>query len=498
MKFCKISFIVLLLLLIIGFCFYSCVKDVKPLPQADFTYTTSASCALPMSVSFQNLSQNADVFRWDFGDHSPVSYNENPIHVYASEGVYTVILTSYGNGGTHETQKLIYAVTTPVSSFYTHDTLVNDVDTVHFYSTTNSTLPSTWLWSFGDGFTSTLQNPTHVYTYPGTYSVVLTATNACGASYVIHNNYIFVSQIGAKPIPDFTASQTLINTGNAINFTDLSLNSPTSWKWTFTGGTPATSNLKNPTGIVYNSGGTYDVKLKVTNLSGSDSLTKQAYINVVAPGLAPVADFTANVTNITVGGTVNFTDLSLNNPTSWNWQFQGGNPNMSATQNPTVTYNTPGSYNVALTATNNMGSNMKAKQLYITVNPSVITQVQIKRITVQNMPFPTMPPMPVNPYYQITSPANVVLKDGRTEHLSSITQQFMPIYWDLTPYYTIVNLNNQHKIRLWDWRPIQTNDILISDVTFNMSNYINPPNAYPPSIILQQNQTKIVLDLQWQ
>jgi PKD repeat protein len=489
---------VLLIFILVCLFFGSCVKELKPLPIADFSYTASANCVLPMTISFQNLSQNANVYRWDFGDGTPISFNENPIHIYQHEGVYTAILTAYGNGGTHEVQKLIYAVTTPVSSFYTHDTIVTDHDTVHFFSTTNSTLPSTLLWSFGDGFTSTLKNPTHVYTYPGTYSVVLTATNACGASYVVHNNYVVVSQVGVKPTADFTASQTLINTGNSINFTDLSLNSPTSWKWTFVGGSPSTSNVKNPTGIVYNAAGTFDVKLKVTNQSGSDSLTKQAYINVAATGSAPVADFTADVTTISVGGSVNFTDLSLNNPTSWNWQFQGGNPNTSTMQNPIITYNTAGSYNVALTATNGMGNNTKTKQMYINVNPSVITQVLIKKITVQNMPFPGMPPTTVNPYYQITSPTNVVLLDGRAVHMSNITQMLLPIYWDLTPAYLISNLNNVHKIRLWDWRPIQANDVFINEVSFNMSNYINPPNAYPSSIVLQQNQTKIVLDLQWQ
>jgi len=478
--------------------FDSCVKELKPLPVADFSYTASADCVVPKSISFQNLSQNADVYRWDFGDGSPVSFNENPIHIYQHEGVYTAVLTAYGNGGTHEIQKLIFAVTTPVSNFYTHDTLVTDHDTVHFFSTTSSTLPSTWLWSFGDGFTSTLQNPTHVYTYPGTYSVVLTATNSCGASYVVHNNYIVVSQIGVKPTAQFTANPTLINTGNAVTFTDQSFNMPTSWSWTFVGGSPSTSNLQNPSGIVYNNSGTFDVKLKVANPSGSDSITKQAYINVVSPGLAPVADFVANVTNISVGGTVNFTDLSLNNPTSWNWQFQGGTPNTYTNQNPTVTYNTPGSFNVALTATNNMGSNMLTKQFYINVNPVAITQVLIKKITVQNMPFPTMPPFFVNPYYQITTLTNSVLKDGRAGHLSSITQALMPIFWDISPYYLVPDLNTQYKIRLTDWRPNILNEIFISEVTFNMSNYINPPNAYPPSIVLQQNQIKIMLDLQWQ
>jgi len=476
----------------------SCVKELKLLPQAEFTYTTSAACQLPISVSFENLSQNANVYRWDFGDATPVSNSENPIHVYISEGNYEVSLNSYGEGGTHETKLMIYAVTTPVTSFYTNDTLVDISDSVHFFSNTNSSLPSTWLWSFGDGYTSTLENPIHLYSYPGTYSVVLTATNACGATYVVENNYVVVNQAGAIPIVDFTANVTTINTGNTVNFTDLTQNNPTSWQWSFEGGTPATSSIKNPTGIAYNTPGVYKVMLIASNQSGSDSLTKLSYINVVPPGAAPVANFVANVTTVTAGSSVNFTDLSINNPTSWAWQFQGGTPFNASVQNPAVTYYTPGTYNVALTATNSFGSDIEAKSLYITVNPPVITQVLIKKIIVENMPFPTAPPMYRNPYYQITTSANAILKDGRNEHFSNIFYSMMPVFWDLTPFFQVPNINVQYKIRLWDWRSILSNDVFVSEVVFNLANYVNPPNAYPPSIILMQNQSKIILELQWQ
>ncbi|HAS44064.1 MAG TPA: collagenase [Microscillaceae bacterium] len=84
----------------------------------------------------------------------------------------------------------------------------------------------------------------------------------------------------------------------------------------------------------------------------------------------PVAAFTANVTTITVGQSVTFTDQSTNTPTSWNWTFAGGMPANSVVQNPVVTYNTPGTYDVILTATNADGSNTLTKTAYITVNPA--------------------------------------------------------------------------------------------------------------------------------
>ncbi|HNF49180.1 MAG TPA: PKD domain-containing protein, partial [Chitinophagales bacterium] len=82
---------------------------------------------------------------------------------------------------------------------------------------------------------------------------------------------------------------------------------------------------------------------------------------------APVANFTSNKTTVCVGGTVAFTDNSSNTPTSWSWTFAGGTPATSTLQNPTVTYNSAGTYTVTLTATNSLGSNTITQTNYITV-----------------------------------------------------------------------------------------------------------------------------------
>ncbi|MCB9299830.1 MAG: PKD domain-containing protein [Lewinellaceae bacterium] len=95
-------------------------------------------------------------------------------------------------------------------------------------------------------------------------------------------------------------------------------------------------------------------------------------IGLIATGAtpAPVANFTANNTTITAGQSVTFTDQSTNSPTAWSWSFPGGSPSSSSSQNPTVTYNTAGSYNVSLTASNAGGSDGETKTAYITVNPA--------------------------------------------------------------------------------------------------------------------------------
>lgn len=87
----------------------------------------------------------------------------------------------------------------------------------------------------------------------------------------------------------------------------------------------------------------------------------------------PVANFSGSPTSVNIGDTVAFTDLSTNSPTSWSWAFAGGTPATSTVQNPSVVYNTAGTYNVDLTATNSAGSDLESKPNYITVvNPYLL------------------------------------------------------------------------------------------------------------------------------
>ena len=168
------------------------------------------------------------------------------------------------------------------------------------------------------------------------------------------------------PVAAFTANSTTITAGQSITFTDQSTNGPTSWNWTFNGGSPASSTVQNPV-VTYGTAGTYSVTLVAANADGSNVLTKSGYITVTNPP-APTVAFTARNTTITVGQSITFTDQSTDEPTSWSWTFNGGTPSTSTSQSPTVTYNTPGTYDVSLTATNEGGSNTLTKTAHITVN----------------------------------------------------------------------------------------------------------------------------------
>ena len=179
--------------------------------------------------------------------------------------------------------------------------------------------------------------------------------------------------LNSAPVTDFTSIVTSLTANGSVNFTDLSTNAPTSWSWSFPGGTPSTSAAKNPV-VSYMNAGNYDVTLVATNSSGSNTKVKFNFITVnpyVAPVPAPVADFKSNITILTENGSVNFTDLSANAPTSWSWSFPGGTPSTSTSQNPVVSYANAGTYDVTLVATNNSGSTTKVKLNDITVNPYV-------------------------------------------------------------------------------------------------------------------------------
>jgi PKD repeat protein len=87
-----------------------------------------------------------------------------------------------------------------------------------------------------------------------------------------------------------------------------------------------------------------------------------------ALGLAPVANFTADYKTGEAPLEVRFVDLSTNNPSSWQWTFQGGSPSSSSLQNPVVSYSSPGTYRVVLKVTNNIGNNTITREGYIVIS----------------------------------------------------------------------------------------------------------------------------------
>jgi len=190
------------------------------------------------------------------------------------------------------------------------------------------------------------------------------------------------------PQPDFTADLTTIAVHTEVTFTDQSLYAPASWEWYFEGGTPKTSTEQNPT-VLYETAGTFDVKLVVENSFGKDSISKEDYITVIILPELPIADFEADETEIYENGTVYFTDLS-ENATAWEWHFEGGTPETSTEQNPAVLYENEGVFNVKLTVSNVVGSAEILKEGYIIVAPDTTIMVEPEGFKVKIFPNPVL------------------------------------------------------------------------------------------------------------
>ncbi len=164
----------------------------------------------------------------------------------------------------------------PVAKFSGTPTTGDTPLTVYF-TDLSSNSPTTWSWDFGDTYGSIAQNPSHIYTNPGTYTVSLTVSNSSGDNTITKTDYIAVNVPSPPPVAEFSGTPTTGDTPLSVDFTDFSTNNPTTWSWNF--GDTNTSTAQNPSHI-YTNPGTYTVSLTVSNSSGNDTITKTEYITV--------------------------------------------------------------------------------------------------------------------------------------------------------------------------------------------------------------------------
>ncbi len=305
------------------------------------------------TVSFTNNSTNANSYQWHFGDGN-TSNEENPTHIYAEDGTYTVTLIASNNCGPDTATQQVTIVTPPTAGFSAALTEGCAPFTVQFNNESSENATSfEWEFPGGNPATSTDENPTVTYEQPGVYSVTLTVTNAAGADTYTLTDYITVNDV---PTAGFSST----TNGLIASFTNSSANA-TSYEWNFGDGN--TSNEENPT-HTYAEDGVYEVTLTATNECGSVTTTQQ--VTIVTP---PTAGFSAALTEGCAPFTVQFSNESSENATSYEWEFPGGNPATSTDENPTVTYEQPGVYSVTLTVTNAAGADTYTLTDYITVKP---------------------------------------------------------------------------------------------------------------------------------
>ena len=216
-----------------------------------------------------------------------------------------------------------------------------------------------------------LGTPQFPYYVGTTYYGTLVADNNDGSVTAPSGVVCYDGTTCPLPVASFTSLNDSVCVDSTMSFTDTSTESPTSWLWTFTGGTPASSTAQNPTGITYATAGDYDVQLIATNASGTDTITSVAHITAYTCSTPPVAAFTSSVTQ-SCAGFVDYTDLSTGNPTSWEWTFSPGGsfgvPGTDTLQNPIgISYFVAGSWDVKLKVTNEFGSDSITISNYIEI-----------------------------------------------------------------------------------------------------------------------------------
>jgi len=196
----------------------------------------------------------------------------------------------------------------------------------------------------------------------GTFNYTIPLTGGCGTVNAI-------GIITVNPLPSNAGSITGVasacDNSTSVSYSISAVANATGYTWTVPSGAVVASG-QGTTSITVDFGTTSgNVAVTPTNSCGNGNQASKA-ITIAPCGSAPVANFSVNKTTICAGESVNFSDLSTNSPTSWEWNF--GDGGMSASQNTTYTYNTPGTYTVTLTATNASGSDDEVKADLITVN----------------------------------------------------------------------------------------------------------------------------------
>jgi len=319
---------------------------ISPNPEANFSADTV--CAGD-PTSFTDLSDGngttITTWQWNFGDGN-TSADQNPTHIYSQGGTHNVTLIVTNQFNCIDTVILpVFVDSIPFANFsfvpacLGYSTIFND-ESVTFGSTITS-----WEWNFGDGSTSTIQNPTHTYGSSGTFTVTLIVTNSNGCTDTIS----LPVTVYEPPVADFTWIGSCL--GFSTDFTDTSVPASgaiSTWNWDFGDGS-GTSNAQNPS-YTYSNTGFYNVTLIVTDINGcADTIVQSIYV-----GPLPTAEFSN--TSACAGDTVFFTDLSNGNGhpiTTWEWDF--GDGSTSNLQNPSHQFGSSGTFTVQLIVVNDLG-----------------------------------------------------------------------------------------------------------------------------------------------
>lgn len=333
---------------------------IKPLPTAAFDPDTA--CAMAQVVLNEASFVDGDsLAAWTWIYEGDTAFSADPAITFDSTGSFDVVLiTTTSSGCTDTVTHAVVVTETPEIAFTVDGTCFGDL-TTFTNATTFGSGTVQYDWDFGDGSTSTLASPTHVYADTGSYTLWLTAlgSNGCADSLSLNLG------VGLAPNANFGLGTTLLCSGDPIQFLDSSTvtdGTITGWVWDFDDG--STSTAQHPV-HVYDSAGAYAVSLQVFSGTACDTSVTKTITVLGSPVVA--FDFLGNC----LGDTVRFTDLSAVPETdsiaSWSWNF--GNGNTSTEQDPVWYFSDQASYPVQLTVTAFSGCASTTMEMLTIIDP---------------------------------------------------------------------------------------------------------------------------------
>lgn len=331
-------------------------------------FNSNAPACPGESIKFYNQTKGAHAYKWYFGDGS-TSTRKEPLHSYASTGSYDVklIATSSCNKDSLVQTIDVKGDLEPSIFGYTNDDEACTGNSIQFSGGFYGT--SKILWDFGDGQTSNLENPEHVYENPGTYNAVVTGENKCGNA--VHDTVPVYIGNDAKPYSYFNLSPSGdICPGTRVHFTNYS-DTNYSMKWDF--GDGATSTKLNPV-HTYSSKGTYTIALIVKNECGMrDTSTKELTVSNNVVGSVSFNSTPRPYHPICQAEEIDFTITESSQDSAVHWDF--GDGTTSTEFSPSHTFSSSGTYTVELTDTNKCG-NINKYILDFKVTDNMVPQAQ--------------------------------------------------------------------------------------------------------------------------
>ena len=324
---------------------------------SSFNYASKVCINTP--VTFTNTSSPyPNSASWDYGDGSPADNVRDGLHTYTTAGTFRVTLNNVFSSCNGSITQDVTVVNPPTAAF-TGTNIAGCKAPLTTTFTDQSVGATSWLWNFGDGSQSTIQNPTHTYNTYGSFNVSLTASSAGGCSNsVTKNAYVNITKpiVSIPTLPGYGCAPFTFNPSISVTAVD----GVASYSWDF--GNGFTFNGISPPSQIYGAG-TYTVSLTITTNGGCTATTS----GIVKVGtVQPTPAFTAVPTSVCVNDNVKFTDQSTGGANQWLWNF--GDGNSSTTQNPSYAYLKPGTYDIKLTAYNNGCFQAITKPAYVTVN----------------------------------------------------------------------------------------------------------------------------------